>query len=67
MSKTILGNIVQLLASILTIYGVADLSSQDQEAIIVTIGIVGQLAGFALVQYSRVSVGDVTPVLGIRK
>ena len=67
MSKTILGNIVQLLASILTIYGVTELSLQDQEAIIVTVGIIGQLVGFGLVQYSRVSAGDVTPVLGLRK
>lgn len=66
MSRTIIANFVQLLSSVLVLYGFTSISSEQLEAIVVTIGLIGQVITWVFMHFNRVSQGDVN-LVGVRK
>jgi len=66
MSKTILGNYIQLASHVLTLFGFRAIPQEEGNAIALVIGLVGELFGFVMTQYGRLRRGDLT-MSGVRK
>jgi hypothetical protein len=66
MSKTILGNYIQLASHVITLFGFRAISEEESSAIVLVIGLIGEVFGFVMTQYGRLRMGDLT-MAGVRK
>jgi hypothetical protein len=65
MSITIIGNYIQLASHILTLFGFRQISKDETDAIVLVIGLIGEIVGFVTTHVGRVRAGGVN-VFGIR-
>lgn len=65
-SVTQLGNVIKLISAILVVMGANPLSEEEANAIIITIGLIGEAIGFLTSWFGRYRKGDLT-IGGFRK
>lgn len=66
MSLTLIGNYIQLASHVLVLFGFREFTSEESNAIIIVIGLVGELAGFVTTHIGRVRMGGVS-LLGFKR